>query len=237
MAQDERASLQKSRRIKILHRRHSLLQELYCKFIDAQGRTENQIYPPFGDILESNIFRTILWDTLDTEVTEDDFTGAFAQVPVFIEDWRESKTQELVESMREDIREASVNDLRSITSVFSCVRCHAKLWYPQILSHSCCFTHERFVPDNQDPDYNPYHELAQSPWAKSVVIYARYSSQAMRTILQLCNLMPDATTLSTLHELNPIFECMTCTNSYRGRTFMRWLRVVSLWSLNLGKLY
>ncbi|KAK7449715.1 hypothetical protein VKT23_013188 [Stygiomarasmius scandens] len=233
MAQDRRASVQKSRRIKILRQRHVLLQELYCKFINAQGCTENQIYPSFGDILESSIFRTILWDTpLDTEVTEDDFTGGFAQVPVFIEDWRESKTQEVVERMREDIREASVNDLRSITSVFSCVRCRAKLWYPQILSHSCCFAHEEFVPDNRDPDYNPYHDLAESPWTKSVVIYSQSSSEAMKTILRLCNLTPDTTTLSTLNELNPIFECMTCTNSYRGRTFMRWLRILHDHSLH-----
>ncbi|KAK7449714.1 hypothetical protein VKT23_013187 [Stygiomarasmius scandens] len=227
MARNERARQQKHRRTQTLRQRHVYLQELYGKFIDAQGILENQTYPPFGDILQSNTFRGVLWDTpLDSELTEDDFADGFAQVPQFIEDWNASKTQELVILARTFVQNATVDDLRLPTNVFLCNSCDAHLWYPKMLKHSCFLAHRRFMQVNQDPDYNPYWDLTQSPWNNNSVVYSPSASETMKAILQACNLTAHPTTLATLDELNPMLECTTCMSEQRGRVFMRWLRAL-----------
>jgi len=228
MARNERARQQKHRRTQTLRQRHVYLQELYSKFIDTQGILENQTYPPFGDILQSNIFRDVLWDTpLDSELTEDDFADGFAQVPQLIEDWNASKTQELIMLARTFIQNATIDDLKLPTNVFLCNSCGAHLWYPQMLKHSCFFAHRRFMQANQDPDYNPYWDLMQSPWNNNSVVYSPSASETMKAILRACNLTSHPTTLATLDELNPMLECATCMNEQKGRAFMRWLRAVS----------
>jgi hypothetical protein len=221
----------------VLHERHLTLQKLYKDYV-AENTSKETYLPPFGDIMACEIFDSVLWDTpLDTTVTEEDFADGFTMVPAFIEEWKQKKTEKLLQLVREARPTTTVESLGSVDTIFYCryCGCSKPLYYPQVLNHSC-FTGARrndsYNPRNDS--YNPYLKLGQYPWTDSPysVNYSVSMSDRMKAILQACGL-PSDVTWDQLDELNPMLECKTCEESVRGRYFLRWRKAVSVHSTTL----
>ncbi|KAF5372849.1 hypothetical protein D9758_001477 [Tetrapyrgos nigripes] len=228
LAEEERIRRLQDERKTILQDRHTILQTLYDAHIASKGLTEVG-YPPFGDVMESAIFDPVLWDTpLDVTVTEEAFSEGFKEIPGFITEWKTKKTRELLKLVQIFEPTATTNDLGLMTTLFFCQRCNEFVWYPQVFNHKCLSAvFPGIAPLSRDPTFNAYDHLRQYPWNNSLqrLKFADLESKTMKTILQLCNLPPDAT-FTTLDEFNPRLECLSCGSLVQGRLFMPWLRAL-----------
>jgi hypothetical protein len=124
------------------HRARCCLKEETSDFTDALRQLYFQrSYPPFGDVMESDIFGTVLWDTaMDVSLTDEHFAEGFRKVPPFTEEYRgmdDQKTQELLEVVQHSEPTATIRDLGLVSTIFSCGRCNNLVWYPQIFNHRC----------------------------------------------------------------------------------------------------
>ncbi|KAK7449719.1 hypothetical protein VKT23_013194 [Stygiomarasmius scandens] len=230
MMQGERA---KRLRCDTLQARFINLKERYEQYILDQGLEESG-YPPFGDIIASEMFQAVIWDTpLDEAIADDAFDEGFTKMQEFIERWIEQKTQVLLQMIRETSPDVAKDSLRSASTVLCCRNCGDYLWYPRIFNHPCQSQHSYW--HCSDPHFDPYSHFG-APWNTNIavhrgLVFPSKASQIMKTVLQVCGLPIDAT-IRDLDSLNPLFECKTCTDDpYQptagsGRVFLRWPKVL-----------
>jgi len=225
--ESERFDRLREERVVTLKARHLFLKGLYEKFILDQGLLHAG-YPPFPDILESNLLYSVLWDTpFHRDLTADDIEASFDLLLEYVNRWKGGKSQELLELVQESVPEATIDSLDVASTVFVCMHCLGCLWYPQVLNHFCLnWPLERLFFRRPDPDFDPGLQLfLGDPWSTSALGFSESSSRMMNAILQACDL-PATSTVKDLDRLDPILECSECNNLERGRLFARWRRLV-----------
>ncbi|THU94670.1 hypothetical protein K435DRAFT_779323 [Dendrothele bispora CBS 962.96] len=209
--------------------RYEALKKCYNICIFEQNLKQSG-YPPFGDVIESNIGYDIIFNTpYDQTLSEDAFDEELKMLPSFIDDWKQRKRQELIEMVQKDIPEATVDTLSLAKTVFFCRLCNDLLWYPGVLEH-CCHTGPYWQRPTLDiyRGFNPYVECEADPWNKhpTRISFSPQYSMDLSSTMQACGLDPDTASREDVDSLDyVILECKSCSRPGRStteRVFMRW---------------
>lgn len=211
--------------------RQHVLSRIHEEYVAAQPL--HSIIPGFADLVMMDKFKTVIEDTpVEQEVTAAHFQEAMSELTSLIDVWRQSKDRELLEMMKacSDIGpDAQESMLHLATTFFHCTSCRAEVQHPRILIHSCT-TSLRFSEDVSSPYFV---DLGCEPWnfGGKRVSFHQVAYTTSRSILTVCGFDPDVTTAQDIHNVDPLIECLDCSNEKQGRLVMRWPQAVCLTSL------
>ncbi|KIK62817.1 hypothetical protein GYMLUDRAFT_41699 [Collybiopsis luxurians FD-317 M1] len=208
---------------RLIRMRYSRLRMVYSQnsfCIDAQ-----EPLPALGDIMNLKFFEDLIWGIPpEDELTEDFFKLKLSEfLPRFLEQWRHSRIQEMVNVMQKVVPSATASDLHLATSTFVCTVCSrpGPLVFPEMFYHYCCRNgrHEdarmaNFCGEGQD-----------SPW-RCCLEFSKEKSITVKKFVEACGLDPKTATTQDLYSSNPLVECLDCNVKgvqwNHGRLFMRW---------------
>lgn len=112
------------------------------------------------------------------------------------------------------------------TTVFLCnIACSRKSWwYNEIISHLC--TRRNTFPETVS-DRHIIRDCLQEGYRSHANVEVDIAAMPLiAELIQLCGLDPATTTVQTMDDLNPIFECLRCSDQYAGRATMPWRTAV-----------
>ncbi|KAJ2922237.1 hypothetical protein H1R20_g14851, partial [Candolleomyces eurysporus] len=118
----------------------------------------NTVIPPLYAVCLTEAFRTPLCTLpLDQDLSANLFESAIAQLPKFVEEWRNNRIEQVLDVVRKSSTykntpadEISAQTILPLAStIFHCTDCNQKILYPFILVHRCLFT-ESWKPKSQD---------------------------------------------------------------------------------------
>lgn len=220
-------------RLSIITKRRLLAVQAYRNFL--ANHPPDTIHPPKLEVICTEAFRAVIEDTPASpeEVTEEIFAAAILQVPQFSIDWKQSKDQSLVKIMKEFLPEAVEADLHLAPTFFSCSATGTgesteAIAYPRILVHAGTSYLKYNEPKNDGIDETLKLCLRQDSWnAHRMIRFHRLAFRNIESVVEACGLDPDVTTTAEMDEINPLMECLTCSNETDGRLVMRWMAAVS----------
>ncbi|KAF9484949.1 hypothetical protein BDN70DRAFT_871944 [Pholiota conissans] len=118
------------------------------------------------------------------------------------------------------------------STVFQCGSCNRysgngkrHLLYQDAVIHSC--TRSFAIPETIS-DHKAIAQYLDEGYRshRSSVVISKVALTVVPYLVKLCGLDPDTTTAKMMDELNPIFECLLCGVSDKGRATMTWLAAV-----------
>ncbi|RXW22256.1 hypothetical protein EST38_g3621 [Candolleomyces aberdarensis] len=118
----------------------------------------NTVIPPLYEVCLTEAFRTPLCTLpLNQDLSANLFESAIAQLPEFVEEWRNHRIEQVLDVIRKSSTftntpadEISARTILPLAStIFHCVDCNQKILYPSILVHQCLFTNS-WQPKLQD---------------------------------------------------------------------------------------
>ena len=112
------------------------------------------------------------------------------------------------------------------TTLFNCRICRHFLTLDQAVAHSCrTYTYgKEFVGDVAAVK----EAIGELPWKTSEsILFLSDRLAPISRVLQNCGFDPDTTTVKDVENIDPIIECLACSNITEGRLTMRWSGVVS----------
>ncbi|KAJ7707705.1 hypothetical protein B0H17DRAFT_1033682 [Mycena rosella] len=198
-------------RQRILRERRLLAVQVYHKFCDTFHLTE-----PFRAVIEGTPIEP------EEKVTDESFAEAISQVSP--EEWKRCKDKELVEIMKKDLPNSTEADLELATAFFTCVPYGSPepIGYPRILVTTSATTLGYPRPS---ADQALKLLLQNDVWnGDGLIQFHERAFRVVRSVLLACGLDPDVTTATEMDEIDPILECLNCTNETHGRLVMRWLQ-------------
>ncbi|TDL19591.1 hypothetical protein BD410DRAFT_433370 [Rickenella mellea] len=165
--------------------------------------------PGIADFMASSDIKQILDHLRDVPVSEE----AFADMAIFMDNWRRTATlqlADLVESSRRHDRVASFAKLDLATTVFSCLCMrqvqvsnmdHARqlfMHYPWVMAHPCV-TNERCT-DSEDRLWD----------IKNLRYEGESGNRVVKPIIEACGLPHETTRTSDMDALDPRLICLHC---------------------------
>ncbi|KAJ7632883.1 hypothetical protein FB45DRAFT_913789 [Roridomyces roridus] len=223
-----RERVKKRKRKALLKERRSLLISVLDKFV--RQRPLDEVNPQAIDLCVLPRFSAILQDPSSKAYsTEDDFEHLVDEFPTLCEDWRKSKTSQLVALVpgRRDDDNPDVF-LRRATTFFRCGECSQPIAYPRILAHSCLFSLQHGHRNREDDTALLCEELKAEPWnsgGRRVAWYPEAVASA-KTVVRACGLNTDMTTARDMDDVGAWLECVRCAHKERGRTVFRWRKAI-----------
>lgn len=224
----------------LLKQRLPILHELYKDYVSTLPL--NALRPDIGDVFLYPDINNLLSCTPEGEFTATSHVGYLrAMFPIITEQWKMGMERKLVVLYNEGCSvEGKTFDrttLNLATTVFTCSNCYTfsaselteTIQYPRVMMHSCAFDRVYGYDRSSLEDAEILKAVtSRSVWNErgSISLRAR-NVRALITAVQLCGLDIDKTTAAEMDILDPIFECTTCNDHYKGRAMMRWSIVVS----------
>ncbi|KAJ3752747.1 hypothetical protein EV360DRAFT_88444 [Lentinula raphanica] len=215
------------RRRRLAQKDYTDLRKEYHLILSCQDLRD--IYPGLGDILTDPVIEASVWDTERNEVsTPSSLRSLLLQyLERCLNQWRLSKTEELLVVLRKARPCAVREDLYLATTVFGCARCTALLVYPQVFYHRCCYrnraandqTHDRMRALNAHYDTDDQ----EGPWSSCSLFFHSQSSRFAHTIVIGAGLNPSTATVEDLTLSQPVIECMSDeADFFPERLFLTW---------------
>ncbi|KAJ8081192.1 hypothetical protein PM082_018035 [Marasmius tenuissimus] len=197
------------------------------------------------DLVMPSVLDIVLWQPVRTIIEappyskstlQSVFNVLMPQLPSFIQEWNDSRTQTILESLQRHRPGSTKDDLLLSTSLFRCTNNDCRglqsiYSYPAVLYHTCergySSTEERawisqvalFIAQQRNlaPRSSPCLQVEVHPIATLV-------SEA---ICRLSQLNPNTATIDAMFKNNPFVECRTCMTKDGDRLFMRWTTAVN----------
>jgi hypothetical protein len=141
---------------RLLQRIETWVKPAYISFFFSQP--PNTILPTLHEVCMTEAFRTPLCTLpLDQELSAELFESAIAQMPVFVEEWRNHRIEQVLSLVRKSsaYKTTPANDITVDTvlplasTIFHCRDCNERITYPSVLTHRCLFT-ETWRPKIED---------------------------------------------------------------------------------------
>ncbi|KAH9476669.1 hypothetical protein JR316_0010583 [Psilocybe cubensis] len=194
--------------------------------------------PSAAELLKVQLVRDLIDDTSLEPFTSahlDPLRLNYAEISL---DWRTRTEGKLVSMIKSacgteyKFDESSV--LRLATTIFSCTKCkdsHSvtkdNFWYPQVLAHyhSIPFDQNRRAEEDLVELERRSLEIRTGStfWNDdNDIFFNKDYMQAMADILEHFGFDPAVTTSEEMDAADPIFECVFCNCSHRGRYVLRW---------------
>jgi len=137
-----------------------------------------------------------------------------------------------------------VDRLMLATSLFQCEWCREhSLRFPDIFAHRCARKTDVAAYGGEETVKNWVNKalstvgrgrpLYEGAWHFSLVINKLSEAQMANlvAVLELLKSNPKMTTFDEIERLNPVFECLRCHSSSKGRCLMDWTAIVSYLSI------
>ncbi|KAJ7603754.1 hypothetical protein DFH06DRAFT_1392645, partial [Mycena polygramma] len=209
--------------VRIIKERRQLAAQVYSKF--QETFPADTVFPAKVDMIRTEPFRKVIEDTSihpEEKVTAESFDAAISQVQEFSASWKKSKDQELIEIMKTNLPDAVEADLYLASTFFACSRMHSEpIGYPRILVHSSA-TYFQYYLWGKDVEHALEQALNEVAWNNDAQIKLHERAfRTVRSVVEACGLDPDVTTATEMDEINPVVECLNCSD-VRGRLVMRW---------------
>ncbi|KIK59276.1 hypothetical protein GYMLUDRAFT_675937 [Collybiopsis luxurians FD-317 M1] len=196
-------------------------------------------FPTVGDVLNNRLFHDLIWDTpYDEEILPEFFRLKLLEfLPGIIDEWKPKKIQDLLAIMQRSVPNAITSDMRLASSVFTCSTCCKKVHFPQMFYHRCCTPIRQLNGLGNEQCQTPNSYTPPGPWRPDSLVFNISDIQAMKRLIEACNLDPNTSTIHDLHSADPLIECISCAqdrtplfSSLRSfiphfsplRYFMRW---------------
>ncbi|KAJ7126990.1 hypothetical protein C8R44DRAFT_780134 [Mycena epipterygia] len=213
---------------KIIKERRLLAAQVYHKY--RETFPPDTVFPPKVDVICNEPFRVVIEDTPvypEEKVTEESFAAAILQVPQISTDWKRCKVEELVKIMKMVVPNAVEADLDLATTFFMSASYNANepVGYPRILVHAAAST-LRYSDDEGSQSLKWC--LGQDSWnGDGTIRIHKRASGIVRSVVEACGLDPDVTTTAEMNEINPVMECLNCSDDTHGRLVMRWIQTTT----------
>ncbi|KII94170.1 hypothetical protein PLICRDRAFT_36405 [Plicaturopsis crispa FD-325 SS-3] len=218
----------------LLHKRLDR-QSIVARLVKAYvlTRPPNDIIPQVADVCSMPDFRSLIEAPVEMNVDADSFSGAMANFPRLVDDWRESVSCTLVKLLPEcqpstNPPSLNLSSLELATTWFHCHICTLPITFPRILVHHC-MTGLSYSYDQQDTITGQcFMKLSCEPWnyGGSRVAFHDVAAACARRLVELCGRDPLVTTASEMYELDARFSCSTCRYG-RTHCVMTWDKAVS----------
>ncbi|KAJ7601757.1 hypothetical protein DFH06DRAFT_388193 [Mycena polygramma] len=214
--------------VRIIKERRQLAAQVYSKF--QETFPADTVFPAKVDMIRTEPFRKVIEDTSihpEEKVTAESFDAAISQVQEFSASWKKSKNQELTEIMKTSLPDAVEADLYLASTFFACSRMHSEpIGYPRILVHSSA-TYFQYYLWGKDAEHALEQALNEVAWNNDAQIKLHERAfRTVRSVVEACGLDPDVTTATEMDDINPVVECLNCSD-VRGRLVMRWGQAAS----------
>ena len=195
----------------------------------------NHIFPNTADIYFHPTVKTALSAVESPEALEEVLTRIQPSLPEIVDDCLKLSRQHLANLVVDDYTQNNKSfDLSVLTlasTLFRCKNCQCDLTPDQTVVHVC-----------RTPYYLPYGHLSEDMEAirrainevtttqriQSTISFSLAQLGPFATVLQSCGIDPKTTTVADINEIDPVIECLSCSNVEQGRITMRWLSVVSV---------
>lgn len=197
----------------------SIRHDLFRHLVDVytRNRPSNEIVPRAGDIYRMAGIEDLIEGTPHEELlTEDAFKDFFLHLPEFSHQWRQDKSQILLEDMRRAFHEnptyaqrLETSALSLATSFFRCIRCDRPMTYPYVLIHPC------FTPSMGSLPLTTANHLgvrAGSRARSKATLFDRKTHDVVHHLIRLCGLGPATATGRDVDEKMALFSCARCSN-------------------------
>ncbi|KAK7047816.1 hypothetical protein VNI00_006144 [Paramarasmius palmivorus] len=204
--------------------RYQKLAEAYNTYWENHPKA---IIPPIGDVvMASPNVESLIWDTpCDEMLSTTSLSQALeTDLPNMRSTWIANTNQQLRTVL---VRRRVQGWFTAETAAFQCRQCAEVLWIPRVYSHSCCFAprNRPSTPRTWKKSFNPFKMLSWRSWsAESLRMPFNY--EYARDMMQICSLDLKTTSLATLDEVDPLFECLDCRHGPR-RLFLMWTSVLA----------
>ncbi|KAJ2924593.1 hypothetical protein H1R20_g12506, partial [Candolleomyces eurysporus] len=118
----------------------------------------NTVIPPLYEVCLTEAFRTPLCTLpLDQDLSANLFENAIAQLPKFVEEWKNHRIEQVLDVVRKSStykntpadKISAQTILPLASTIFRCTDCNQKILYPSILVHRCLFI-DSWQPKSQD---------------------------------------------------------------------------------------
>ncbi|KAJ7085777.1 hypothetical protein B0H15DRAFT_846335 [Mycena belliarum] len=226
LMQDTREKLHRKQRKALLKNRQRLLLLVLKKY--NHDRPIEEINPRAIEICVLPHIAAMIENPTMESYTEETFREVLDDLPRFCEEWRDSKTRDLVALIpRHNVHQAF---LRRATTFFHCADCSEPIAYPRILAHACQYT-LRHGHRNRDDDLALLcQNLDSEPWnsdGRRVSYYPAAEAPA-RSVVRACGLDTELTTAQDMDDVNPWLACLRCSHKVKGRAIFRWRKAVGV---------
>ncbi|KAJ7444812.1 hypothetical protein FB451DRAFT_1007715, partial [Mycena latifolia] len=224
LMQDVREKLERKKRKSLLKQRQRLLLSILKEY--NHGRPIGEVNPRAVEVCVMPHIKAMIEDpSLDAYTTEDSFQEVLDGLPQFFDEWRESKTRNLLALL------PGQNDrdfLFRATTFFRCAECNEPIAYPRILAHACLYALRHGHRNRNDDLALLCMSLDSEPWncdGKRVSYYPAVEASA-RSVVRGCGLDTDMTTAQDMDDVNPWLECLRCSHKVKGRAIFRWRKAI-----------
>jgi len=189
----------------------------------------NQVFPNTADIYSHPTVKEALSDAVSNEVLEEALTRIQPSLPKIVDDCLELSKQALASLVIDEYngKNKSFNPsvLELAATLFRCKSCYCDLTLDQALVHKCRYYYDydsttKAVRDAIDEVTTLYR-------IRTTIIFSLASLESFVSVLGACGIDLNMATVADMNAIDPVMECLDCSNAERGRVTMRWLSVVS----------
>lgn len=245
----------KEDRMNFLRHRIPIFQQFiddYCLSIPPNDARE---FPAIPDLFCHPLVRDAVDNIPVEEFEKSSFKPLEPLLPEIVADVRSSIRDQAIALVVAACGENQVIDPDTVldlaTTIFSCSSCSnagayncrgylyaaETLRFPDVMYHPCarnCDYSSRQSEKDVDFAYFVDYPISTSNWNRySQIRYKVENQKVLSEAIALCGFDPKVATFAQMDAADPILECVTCNDPYRGRATMRWSLVVCPVSVHL----
>ncbi|KAJ7087747.1 hypothetical protein C8R44DRAFT_893003 [Mycena epipterygia] len=226
LMQGVREKMKRKQRKSLLKKRQRLLLSVLKEY--NHERPIDEINPRAVDVCVMPHIKAMIEDaSLDAYTTEDSFQAVVEDFPRLFEEWRESKTRDLLTLLPGPSNDRDF--LLRATTYFRCSECSEPIAYPRILAHACLSHLPHGHRNREDDDLTLLCiNFDSEPWnydGKRVGYYPSAERSAI-SVVHGCGLDTNLTTAQDMDDVSPWLECLRCTHKIKGRAIFRWRKAI-----------
>ncbi|KAL0563817.1 hypothetical protein V5O48_018246 [Marasmius crinis-equi] len=197
-------ALQKARNNRLMMELRARWKRRYEKFknllqAELDKAPFNTVGPSVFDIASLPQFQEKLLLPIEHDLTEEDLSALFPEIPQIRDRWVRAREEDLVEHLRKSgVANPTRDMLRCATTIFVCAECKSPCVYPRPLIHVCSrgrFSCWEFFSQNwRTPSFSDFLDATYGAiWNVSDYEYSDTWATAARNILSATDLPVDAT--------------------------------------------
>jgi len=192
----------------------------------------NHIFPNTADIYFHPTVNTALSAVESYEALEEVLTRIQPSLPEIVDDCLKLSKQHLTNLVIDDYTQHNKSfDLSVLTlasTLFLCRDCQCDLTLDQTVVHECRRSYYYNLSDDMQAVHSAIREVTTAHKIQSTISFSLAQLEAFATVLHSCGIDPNTTTVADMNEVDPVIECLGCSNIEQGRVTMRWLSVVGV---------
>ena len=194
----------------------------------------NQMLPNTADIYFYPTVKKALSAVGSHEVLEEALTRIRPSLPEIVEDCLKLSKQALaklvIDEYTRNNKSFDLSVLELAATLFRCTSCSCDLTVDQAIAHECRYIYYYYDLNDDSSTkavWDAIKEVTTVNRIRATTTFSLASLESYVSVLQAGGIDPNTTTVADMNAVDPVMECLHCSNTVRGRVTMRWLSVVS----------